>query len=101
MHQQPVCKHQFFFVSFTHLLANFMPVEHAGLTFLNLLFIHRKDKAQSENMKLPLDFQANMPSFDLKGHLYSREKQFSHHSHFILGLDADIVILRVEWDTLV
>lgn len=78
-----------------------MPVKDAGLTFLNLPFIHRKDKAQSENMQVSSDFQANMPSFDLKGHLYGRKKQFSHHSHFILGLDAEIVILRVEWDTLV
>lgn len=52
-------------------------------------------------MQVPSDFQANMPSFDLKGHLCGREKQFSHHSHFVLGLDAEIIILRVEWDTLV
>lgn len=50
-------------------------------------------------MQVSSNFQANMPSFDLKGHLYRREKQFSHHSHFILGLDAEIIILRAEWDT--
>lgn len=52
-------------------------------------------------MQVSLDFQANMPSFDLKEHHYRREKQFSHHSHFILGFDAEIIILRAEWDTLV
>lgn len=52
-------------------------------------------------MQLSSDFQTNMHSFDLKGHLHGREKQFSHHSHFILGLDAEVIILRIEWDTLV
>lgn len=52
-------------------------------------------------MQVSSDFQANMPSSDLKGHLYRREKRFSHHSHFILDFDAEITVLRVEWDTLV
>lgn len=52
-------------------------------------------------MQLSSDFQTNMHSFDLEEHLYRREKQFSHHSHFILGLDAEVIILRIESDTLV
>jgi len=78
-----------------------VPVKDVGLTFLNLPFSHRKDKAYSEKMRVSSGFKANMPSFDLKGHLYRRQKQFSHHSHFILGLDAEIIILRAECDTLV
>lgn len=52
-------------------------------------------------MQFSSDFQTNMNSFDLKGHLHGSVKQFSHHSHFILGLDAEVIILRTEWDTLV